>query len=190
MHADVTAAKSAPFPTICKMSAWDAPAAPARAKADAWGAAPAATTDNANRAAATSSGAAWGSAESVQPVRAEQTAQQPSREEDLARARAAGWRERSIFNYAVFQRMGGNDGNWLGQAQGYDWRDEYGEVGPQVPELEAKLFGGESKMKKGDRIDIFENVEINIDGPDKLEPVRNVSKPDLQGAATSADKSL
>ena len=90
--------------------------------------------------------------------------------EDLAKAREAGWTERTAFDY------GGNDsgsGDWAGAAKVYEWSDSYGEVGPEVPELEKILFGGEFVMRRGDSINNLE-LEVHIEGPTKIAPVRKV----------------
>ena len=38
--------------------------------------------------------------------------------------------------------VGHTIGEWASEAVKYEWKDEYGDVGPAFPELEAQLFGG------------------------------------------------
>lgn len=37
---------------------------------------------------------------------------------------------------------------WDGSARTYEWNDEYGDVGPKVPELEIELFGEKGNRQK------------------------------------------
>ncbi|KAI7337247.1 hypothetical protein KC315_g2419 [Hortaea werneckii] len=52
------------------------------------------------------------------------------------------WTETTAFDYVEFQRQGGNNTDWYGTAQVYEWKDEYGDVGPAIPRLDVALFGG------------------------------------------------
>jgi ATP-dependent RNA helicase DDX3X len=52
----------------------------------------------------------------------------------------------------------GNNGDWHGTATKYEWKDEYGEVGPRIPELEKQLFGGEFQMRRGEHT---ERLDLN-----------------------------
>ena len=97
-----------------------------------------------------------------------------SKEDYNAKARAAGWTETTAFDYDQFQRMGGNDATWHATAGVYEWNDEYGDVGPEVPELERVLFGGEFQMTKGNHMEALD-LEVTVEGPDKLSYIRKVS---------------
>lgn len=93
---------------------------------------------------------------------------------DLARAQEAGWTNQVAFDYDAFQSMGGNNDNWHGAGQVYEWRDEYGDVAPRVPELEAILFGGEFQMRRGEHLANLE-LQVTIEGAMKPKPFREVS---------------
>ncbi|KXL49529.1 hypothetical protein M433DRAFT_64171 [Acidomyces richmondensis BFW] len=95
-----------------------------------------------------------------------------NKEDLLTKAKDAGWTEKTAFNYAEFKRQGGKDTDWHGAAKVYEWKDEYGDVGPRVEKLEKVLFGGEFLMRVGDHL---ENLEYNvvIEGPEKLDPIKN-----------------
>lgn len=63
------------------------------------------------------------------------------------------------------------------QAARYEWKGEYGEVGPKIPELEAILFSDEFKYEAGtqrDRIEDF-RTEITSNGDLKFVAITNVS---------------
>lgn len=92
------------------------------------------------------------------------------KEEDLAKARDAGWTERTAHDYTSGDASAVD---WAGAAAKYEWSDEYGEVGPEVPELERTLFGGEFQMRRGDHISNLE-LDVNTEGQTKIAPVREV----------------
>ena len=142
---------------------------------DGWGAAAAAPTEN------TENGTdAWGGAPADNGAEdgAEETTQvteeNPSlkfetpslnKDEFLEKARAAGWTETTAFNYDQFLRTGGNDGDFQGAGQKYEWKDEYGDVGPEIPELEQILFGGEFQMRKGAHMNNISDYHVTVEGP-------------------------
>jgi len=97
-----------------------------------------------------------------------------STDDYAAKARGAGWTEKTAFDYDQYNRTGGDSHNWAGSAKKYEWKDEYGDVGPEVPELEQLLFGGEFQMRKGAH---FENLDIKVtvEGPKEIVPIRKVS---------------
>jgi ATP-dependent RNA helicase DDX3X len=38
---------------------------------------------------------------------------------------------------------------WAANAQKYEWMDEYGDIGPPIPELERQLFGADILVRSG-----------------------------------------
>lgn len=44
-------------------------------------------------------------------------------------------------------------GDWAGNAAIYQWNDEYGDVGPEFPELEKQLFGAANHTRTGIRFE-------------------------------------
>jgi ATP-dependent RNA helicase DDX3X len=73
----------------------------------------------------------------------------------------AGWVEKQPYDYDTYNKsskelldegvapggLGAQD--WASNAAKYEWDEEYGDVGPAFPELEAQLFGGEFRMRTG-----------------------------------------
>lgn len=137
------------------------PAAPEAATTDEWSSAPAETAEETPAETAEES--------------TKLTAPDLSKEEFVQKARGAGWTETTAFNYEEFARLGGADAEWHGTSKVYEWKDEFGDVGPVVPELEHILFGGEFMMRKGEH---FRNLQLKVDieGPAKIDPVRSVSQ--------------
>jgi hypothetical protein len=73
------------------------------------------------------------------------------------------------------------------QAVRYEWKGEYGEVGPKIPELEAILFSDEFKYEAGtqrDRIEDFK-TEITSNSDLKFVAITNVSTSQLFVVITS-----
>ena len=84
-------------------------------------------------------------------------------EEALKRVRDAQWAEPEKYDYETYnappkdQRSAApaESGEaddvpvWAGNATRYEWKDEYGEVGPEHPALEKMLFKSEWQMEKG-----------------------------------------
>ena len=79
----------------------------------------------------------------------------------------AGWTEKTAFNYDEYQRTGGENAEDFGgmmQIYNVDWNDDYGDVGPELPELEKGLFGGEFRNRKGEHLAALQ-LEANVEGP-------------------------
>ncbi|KAI7567401.1 DEAD/DEAH box RNA helicase [Hortaea werneckii] len=86
------------------------------------------------------------------------------KDEFVERARAAGWTETTAYDYVGFQRTGASNTDWHGAARVYEWKDEYGDVAPPIPELEVMLFGGEFQMRRGEHMESFATSTLTIQG--------------------------
>ena len=152
---------------------WGTATAEPATNGDAWGTVPAA--DGAE-------GDAWGSGggETADADTADHgkkyEAVKLTKDEFLSKAREAGWTETTAFDYSEFQRTGGNDADYHGASKVYEWKDEFGDVGPEVPELERILFGGEFQMRKGEHTEHLD-LEVNLEGPVQIPHIRKVSHP-------------
>lgn len=81
------------------------------------------------------------------------------------KAKDAGWNEPKAFDYEEHQRAGHDDDNSFGAGKVYEWNsEEYGEVGPAIPELEQMLFQGEFQQTQGEHMDAL-TFEVAIEGP-------------------------
>lgn len=88
-------------------------------------------------------------------------------EEKFKQAREAGWVAPQAYNYETAQAKHGDPApsssveqvdteevaGWMHKAVKYEWQEEYGDVGPEVPELEKQLFGGDTRTKTGQFLD-------------------------------------
>jgi ATP-dependent RNA helicase DDX3X len=81
-------------------------------------------------------------------------------------ARQHGWIEPSAYNYPsasdkIADKQPTNEPSnseykapqWAHEAVKYEWKEEYGDVGPKIPELEEQLFHNELIMRKGNMFD-------------------------------------
>ncbi|KAL6820348.1 P-loop containing nucleoside triphosphate hydrolase protein [Trichoderma sp. SZMC 28015] len=90
-------------------------------------------------------------------------------------AAAAGWVERTAFDYtAMAQAQAGS--TWDGNARIYQWSDEYGDVGPAFEELEVELFGSAEDRNKhiGGGLDFsaIESIDVVQEGPERIEYIK------------------
>jgi hypothetical protein len=91
------------------------------------------------------------------------------------RARDAGWVETVPVDYNVQQNSRDDDhAHYLRNSAVYEWDDEYGDVGPEMPELEQDLFRGDFRVRQGTHMSNLQ-FEVTVEGPDKLQPARSVS---------------
>ncbi|CAK1359666.1 ATP-dependent RNA helicase DED1 [Cercospora beticola] len=91
---------------------------------------------------------------------------------DLAKAREAGWSETTAFNYDEFTKQGGHSGEWQGMTGVYEWNDEYGDVAPELPELERMLYGTETRVVEGKHRDTLDDIEVVLEGATKVKPIQ------------------
>ena len=83
------------------------------------------------------------------------------RQEAHALARDRGWVEPQGFDYAQYNATGKEaaaaealqGSGWAHSAVKYEWLEEYGDVGPVVPQLEEQLFRSEFRNRRGMRFD-------------------------------------
>ncbi len=106
-----------------------------------------------------------------------------TREEAIAKAREKGWVEPQKYDYSIYNKQEADAGTdtvqsrqheWASSAGKYEWNDEYGDVGPRVPELEHQLFNDDLRMKRGENFNAFQ-FQVLVEGPVKPEPVMRVS---------------
>jgi len=117
----------------------------------------------------------WGTQEMAAAL-PEITDAAPGEGEVSKNPREHGWVEKSSYDYETYNKsnkeirdgaiittdgaegpnphaMGVETGGWASNAAIYEWDDEYGDVGPEFPALEAQLFGGEFRMQTGVKFD-------------------------------------
>ncbi len=78
----------------------------------------------------------------------------------VATAREKGWAEPSSYDYEEYRKES-NDATvanstvtaWGHNAQKYEWKEEYGEVGPRNEDLEQMLYHSEFITRQGIKFD-------------------------------------
>lgn len=68
-------------------------------------------------------------------------------------AREKGWSNPVPYDYVEYENK--DSRNWAGVAARYEWKDEYGEVGPPNEALENELFRGDFIPRVGQRFDAY-----------------------------------
>lgn len=63
-----------------------------------------------------------------------------------------GWVEKEVLDYSTMEGRS-SEGAFDGSARIYEWNDEYGDVGPSIPDLEKELFGNPEDGDSGEGLD-------------------------------------
>ena len=91
-----------------------------------------------------------------QAISAERMAPTEENIANAAKAREMGWTEPKGYDYGTFNTTSARGPEdlteWGHRAAKYEWKDEYGEVGPKVEELEDQLFSSELRNRQGSKI--------------------------------------
>ena len=72
--------------------------------------------------------------------------------DDTDERHPAGWVERQKFDYEAYADEAQTAPDPVGNEARYEWKDDYGEVGPRVPAIEKALFEGDAIMTVGDEL--------------------------------------
>lgn len=96
-------------------------------------------------------------------------------EEFAKAARERGWAAAVPFDYAAYAAQAGDDTEWAGAAMKYEWKDEYGDIAPRVPQLESMLYNSEDLPDRGLNFEALEAFEASVEGPKQLNPIREVN---------------
>ena len=81
--------------------------------------------------------------------------------EDPNLAAEKGWAPPSAYKYDEYNAAGkqaeeivaASEEGWASNSARYEWNDEFGDVGPAVPELEKQLYRHEFTNRKGIKYD-------------------------------------
>ncbi|KAI4165241.1 MAG: hypothetical protein LQ342_001109 [Letrouitia transgressa] len=81
------------------------------------------------------------------------------------RTKEAGWVDRVPYEY-------GNEApTWAGNAARYEWKDDFGDVGPEDQELEKMLFKDEHRVEAGDQMDKIVNIKVTVESENRIPPI-------------------
>ncbi|KAK1144779.1 hypothetical protein N8T08_004790 [Aspergillus melleus] len=62
---------------------------------------------------------------------------------------------------------------WAANAAKYEWKDEYGDVGPKSPELEEMLFRSEYINRAGLKLGNLQNIDVIAESHERPKPVKD-----------------
>ena len=65
--------------------------------------------------------------------------------------------------------------SWGANAAKYEWKDDYGDVAPRIPELEKLLFGDEFHQRTGNQLDVLTSIDVTIESETKIKKIKQVS---------------
>lgn len=68
----------------------------------------------------------------------------------VAKIRAKGWGVPVEYDYKSLNIANRNERRFFADATRYEWKDEYGDVGPAIPELEEQLFRSDFINRPGE----------------------------------------
>jgi ATP-dependent RNA helicase DDX3X len=109
--------------------------------------------------------------------------EQNKRDEHVARAQEAGWTSTAAFDEVIDAQHAGSNGNWYGNAARYEWSGEYGDVGPEVEELERILFASDLITREGDHMENM-IIPVKLEGPTRISPINTASHFTFSSAIT------
>lgn len=110
-----------------------------------------------------------------------------------------GWKQKQVVDYTAAEG-GGDTGASAASARVYDWDEEYGEVGPKIPELEGMLFGDVETREDSTGLDFtgyglsptsslaltyvcsISDIEVIQEGPERIEHIQGFDDAGLHPA--------
>ena len=102
---------------------------------------------------------------------------------DKEKAKAHGWEAPTPLNYEALGAKredqealeeAGTLHTWAHNAVKYEWNDEYGDVGPVIPELERQLFNQEYSITAGESLRVLSEFTVTQEGPTHIKHIRKV----------------
>ncbi|KAH8776950.1 P-loop containing nucleoside triphosphate hydrolase protein [Hyaloscypha finlandica] len=153
---------------------------------------------------------AWGTGDMAAAL-PDATTEQPAIEqgseapaaEKKADPQAYGWAAPTKYDYETFNKtnkeleeaqasvqptenqaeFGGiSSGDWANKGALYEWKEEYGDIGPRFPELEKQLFASEFHVRSGIKFDTLQEITVTQEGYGRIEPVKSFDDAGLHPA--------
>ncbi|KAL8722566.1 MAG: hypothetical protein Q9225_000961 [Loekoesia sp. 1 TL-2023] len=63
--------------------------------------------------------------------------------------------------------------SWAANARRYEWSDDFGDVGPEDPDLEKMLFQADDKMEVGEHLEKLTEITVNLESEASINPIIN-----------------
>lgn len=61
--------------------------------------------------------------------------------------------------------------SWAANARRYEWSDDFGDVGPEDPELEKMLFQADDKMEVGEHLQKLTDIAVTLESEASINPI-------------------
>ena len=77
--------------------------------------------------------------------------------------------------------------DWSSKARKYEWKDEYGDTGPEDTDLEKDLFEDTHRPQMGEHYKILRDFKVEATGPEDIRPILKASImfPQVQGCLST-----
>ncbi|KAK6580633.1 hypothetical protein PZA11_006869 [Diplocarpon coronariae] len=73
-------------------------------------------------------------------------------------------------------------GEWASNAATYTWDEDFGDIGPRHPQLEAMLFGAENHVRSGINFSSIANIDVVQEGAIRIKPIKQFKDAGLHPA--------
>ncbi|KAN0106257.1 DEAD domain containing protein [Hyaloscypha variabilis] len=73
-------------------------------------------------------------------------------------------------------------GDWANKGALYEWKEEYGDVGPRFEALEKQLFGSDYHVRTGIKFDRIQQISVTQEGNVRIDPITSFDNAGLHPA--------
>ncbi|KAK2742946.1 hypothetical protein FQN57_005076 [Myotisia sp. PD_48] len=90
-----------------------------------------------------------------------------------ALAREKGWSEPQRYNYEAYNATTKDELPWASSSAKYEWKEEYGDVGPPNEELEKMLFNDEYIPRVGKMLENLRQIKVTAETTERPDPIKS-----------------
>ncbi|KAM5442562.1 putative RNA helicase [Microsporum ferrugineum] len=107
----------------------------------------------------------------------------PGGEESAAMAREKGWVVPQRYNYEAYNALNkdmvADALPWASNSANYEWKEEYGDVGPPNEELEQMLFKDEYIPRVGKLLENLRQIKVTAETTERPDPIKSFDEAGL-----------
>ncbi|KAF3482266.1 DEAD box helicase [Arthroderma uncinatum] len=107
----------------------------------------------------------------------------PGGEESAALAREKGWVAPQRYNYDAYNTLDKDEVvnalPWASNSAKYEWKEEYGDIGPPNEELEKMLFQDEYIPRVGKLLENLRQIEVTAETTERPDPIKSFDEAGL-----------
>ncbi|KAM5431690.1 putative RNA helicase [Microsporum canis] len=107
----------------------------------------------------------------------------PGGEESAAMAREKGWVVPQRYNYEAYNALNkdmvADALPWASNSAKYEWKEEYGDVGPPNEELEQMLFKDEYIPRVGKLLENLRQIKVTAETTERPDPIKSFDEAGL-----------